>query len=240
MTKGRPLGDHEVRGTLVDCLTPCADGLRQLYTDFGLRPYRVFLVWIAWTADEDLDGMLQDEELDLASIGPDPQVIDPETNFPVILADVGVGSPRLIREVEVLPTPRQTGLTGVGKSMDAMGLTERGGVTIDQISSSFSEDVLMGLIPGYRDPECPDSLKEGLDFFWEIRDNRPAGYVTPGFEGCTDPTDQAPPRRRYHVVGVPERQPDVFQWVVALTRADGERGRKGEVEAIDSAAEVEE
>ena len=56
------LRDSELGRTLVDDLIPVADDLRQLYTEFGGRPYRVFLVWVRWSADEDGDGMVRGRE----------------------------------------------------------------------------------------------------------------------------------------------------------------------------------
>lgn len=230
-TNQKPLADHEVSRTLTECLVECVDDARQLLTDFGQRPYRVFLVWIAWTADEDADGMLQEDELDLDSLEPDPDIVDPGTRFPVLLAEVGVGRPILVAEVELLPTPRKTGSEGLDQ--DAVGSTERGTLTVDQISMRLAEDDLKGLVFPFRDQTRPEALKDGIEFFWEIREHRPPGFVVPGYEGCEDPTNRRPPRRRYHVQGVPERQAGAFQWTVALIRADGERGREGEVEIID-------
>ncbi len=238
-TNLRPLRDHEVRGTLATELIEVADDVRQFYTDFGLRPYTVRLVWIAWTADEDADGMLQEEELDLESLEPDPLIFDPSTLQPVLLAEVGVGRPILLREIELTPTPRISDLTGIGKDMDAVGLTERGGITVDQISGRISEDVLMGLLPEFRVPGSVDALKDGLEFFWETSENTPAGFVTPGFEGQERPSDQRPPRRRFHVSGTPHYDAGAFQWTVTLVRADGERGRDGEIEPVDSAPGAE-
>lgn len=45
MPKPRPLRPDEARRTLAHRLGPRVDRLRQISTRFGLRPYRVFLVW---------------------------------------------------------------------------------------------------------------------------------------------------------------------------------------------------
>lgn len=210
----RPLRDHEIKTTLASCLVDVADCTRQLYTDFGLRPYRVFLVWIGWTADENDDGMLQDEELCL------------EDNM------VGVGRPVVLADVELVPTPLVGDLTAVAKTQDVTGLTERGGVGVSQISASMSEDVLMGLITPFRDPDNPDTLLPGIEFFWEVQQDRPAGFALQNTQGCDFPTELKQPRRRFHVSGTPSLDQGAFEWSVALVRADGERGRGGDVEAV--------
>lgn len=46
----RPLRDDEAPRTLASALAPVADSLRQLYTSFGLRPYRVWLVHVIWSS----------------------------------------------------------------------------------------------------------------------------------------------------------------------------------------------
>ncbi len=225
----RPLFDHEIAKSDADCLIETADCIRQIATDFGLRPYRVFLVWLSWTADEDADGR----------IGTEPVVREEDQTDLTAFSEsdledelVGEGRPVLRRELELLPTPSVSPLSGVGKDLDAVGLTERGAVTVSQITMRISEDLLMGLVAPFRDEERPDALKPGIDFFWEVQEHRPAGYLTPGFEGCEDPQERRQTRRRFHVSGVPSREADAFQWSVTLLRADGERGREGEVEEV--------
>lgn len=44
----RPQRDHEVPSSLAVDLTDVVDDIRQLYTDFGMRSYRVFLTHIIW------------------------------------------------------------------------------------------------------------------------------------------------------------------------------------------------
>jgi len=240
-TNLRPLGDM----SLVDCLTECVDDARQLYTDFGLRPYRVKLVWIGWSVDENEDGMVQENvwadvnETDLETVTRDPDIIDPHTGQPAHLASVGVGRPFLAREIELLPTPRVGALTGIGKNQDSVGLTERGTLSVDQISSRLSEDLLMGLEFPFRDLDQPDNLKRGIEFFWEVQEDRKSGYVTPGFEGCEEPQELRSVRHRYHVSSKPYRKADAFQWSVNLNRADGERGREGDTSVIGSGGDVD-
>lgn len=212
----RPLSDFEVQRADADCLIETADCLRQIATDFGLRPYRIFLVWTQWSADQDADGMLQFDEL---------RLLDREE---------GVGRQQLVREVELLPTPMITSLNAVRKELKVTGLTERGGIAVTEISMSYPEDILMGLIEPYRRLGDPDNLARGIDFWWEIRENRPEGYRIDGSAGCDFPVEVRQPARRYHVSGTPFRKADDFHWMVALTRADGERRRNGELQTVSS------
>ncbi len=231
MAKGnlRSLLDHEVPKTDAECLIGIVDESRQLLTDFGLRPYRVFLVWIGWTADEDGDGRISSEPLVR-----DADQTDLTAFSEADLEDevVGVGRPVVLREDEILPTPLVSSLTGIGKEQDALGLTERGSETVSQISARLSEDLLMGLVEPFLDPDRPGTLKRGVEFFWEIQQNRAAGHVSPGSFGIEDPQERRQPRRRFHVSGTPGLDQPGFQWEVTLARADGERGREGEVEVI--------
>lgn len=210
----RALADHEVRGTLANELVPIADCLRQLMTDFGLRPYRVLLVWVAWSADENRDGWVRGSELS----------VDDRAR--------GAGAPTLVFEHEILPTPVVGPFTSTRKDVLSTGNTEDGTITVKQISASYSEDALMGLLPRFRDPQYPESLQKGISFFWEIRENRPARYSDPETKGGTLPTDLPAIRRRYAPNSVGDLKRDAFQWTVTLTRADGERDRFGALDAM--------
>lgn len=228
----KPLRDHEVGQTCAEQMIECVDSARQLLTDFGLRPYRVFLVWVRWTADEDADGRIGSSPAD-ANVRTEEQ-----TDLTAFTEDdledeiEGVGRAVLAHEMELLPTPNVSSLGGIGKDQDAVGLTERGAISIDQISARYSEDLLMGLVAPFRDEEYPDTLKEGISFFWEVRHNRPGGYVAPGYAGCENPQELRTNRRRFHVSGTPHHDAAGFEWTVTLRRADGERGRNGEVEVV--------
>lgn len=56
----RSLGPNQAPGcSLVEELGAEVDGIRQLYTDFGLRPYRVFSTVVGWTGGERHRGRAQ-------------------------------------------------------------------------------------------------------------------------------------------------------------------------------------
>ena len=56
MPKIKPLSPEEARRTLAHRFAKRADRLRQLNTRFGIRPYRVTLVWSQWTGSERGEG----------------------------------------------------------------------------------------------------------------------------------------------------------------------------------------
>lgn len=213
-----PLSDFQVGHLNADgCLTLAVDGARQMITDLGLRPYRVFLVWVGWTNDVDGDGLAQGLEATLQA------------------SEEGVGRAILLKEVELLPTPDVSGLDALGGEVEATGLTERGTLTVSKISPGYTEDQLQGLIPGFRDPVFSDTLRKGVSFFYEVQQNRPGNFSLAGTAAarqfCPDPLRS--PRRRFHLSGTPSLDGPGFEWVIQLTRADGERGRNGEVREVE-------
>jgi hypothetical protein len=53
----KPLTSAEAAQSLVVQLGPCVDCIRQIATDLGARPYRVFIVQTQWTGEEEGDGL---------------------------------------------------------------------------------------------------------------------------------------------------------------------------------------
>lgn len=212
-------------GSLTDSLIDVVDAARGIVSDLGLRPQRVFLVWIGWTIDgyatapvvrEDMEPDAAAEAFSKVDLAPD---------------EVGVGRPILLAELEV--TPRPSVLITVSKDQDAVGVTERGTISVAQISMRYPEDLLMGLRDPFRDPKRPDALVRGVEFFWEVREDRRRGYVTSGHAGERGATQELEAlRRRFHVASAPTREAGKFEWRVSLRRADGERGRTGDVGVI--------
>lgn len=210
---------------------PTVDRIRGLYSRFGLRPYRVYMIWIGWTPDEDGDGRLGGDELLLDL---EDAEVPGLASLRLRLSPEGVGRPVLLKEVELLPTPLVQGFAGVQSELEATGLTERGLVTVSQISGGYTEDQLQGLAPEFRDPRFPDSMIAGISHFYEIQENRPANFSSAGTAASWQfrSSDLRSPRRRFSLAGAPTRSPDGFQWTLQLGRADGERGRQGEVEGV--------
>jgi hypothetical protein len=82
-----PLQPVLVRQTLVSRLIPTVDKIRQLYTDLGLRTYRVFLVVTDWSGGERGRGTMT--ELARTEILPTPRV-DGVTGVSQILHATGL------------------------------------------------------------------------------------------------------------------------------------------------------
>lgn len=56
MAKIRPLTPGEAKNSFAQRFAKVGDRLRQLNTNFGVRPYRVFLVWEKWDGSERGEG----------------------------------------------------------------------------------------------------------------------------------------------------------------------------------------
>jgi hypothetical protein len=97
MPKIGPLSPDQARGTLAHRLTRTADNLRQLATKFGIRPYRVFLVWTQWSGEERGEG--DEKEVQRVEILPTPRITSLDSvTFSLFSAGVlPVGSVRVDR-----------------------------------------------------------------------------------------------------------------------------------------------
>lgn len=165
-------------GTLASRLVPVVDKIRQLYTNFGVRPYRVFMVHVQWSGDR-----------------------------------IGDGVPRELSRREILPTPRVGDISGTTEMLRASGLTEEGGISVDQISAKYTEDDLLGRTPDLQDPAMPRTGLRQMEFYWEVVENRPSS-----------PT---PVRRDYAPSTAPALSRDGFQWRVNLAKRVFDRARDG-------------
>lgn len=74
MPAPRPLSPFQARATLANRLGRVADRLRQFSTSFGLRPYRVFLVWSRFTGEERGEG--SEREIRRLEILPTPRIAE--------------------------------------------------------------------------------------------------------------------------------------------------------------------
>lgn len=156
-------------------LGPSIDRIRQIATDLGVRPYRVWLVHIKWPGKK------------------------------------GLGFPQVISKREILPTPRVRDMASTGLSLSAYGLTEVGGLTVDQISAKYSEDDLRGRTPDMVDTVDPRTNDSHVEFYYEVQESRP--------------TTPPPQPRRYVVNGVPSLNRNGMHWIVSLTKQDYNSGR---------------
>lgn len=157
--------------SMVESLGGIVDAARQIATDLGARPYRIFSVVCEWSG-----------------------------------GDVGRGVPRIVSEIELLPTPKLNETSGIQGSPRSGGLAERGSVRLTEISPRYTEDQVRGLF------HC-DAPRRGQEVWIEAR---------------VDARDGSTERRRFTVSGVPYRDADRFQWVAVLLRQDQDRTRAGE------------
>lgn len=122
---------------------------------------------------------------------------------------VGSGVPQEVSRREILPTPKIRDMSSTLGVLRSFGLTEEGGITIDEISASFTEDDLTGKTPDLVDSTLPRTGIANGQFFWEVVEVRNS-YPRP-----------VP--RRYTVEGVPMRK--TVHWTVNLTKQSGDRAR---------------
>lgn len=175
----KPTPDARMPATLAGRLVPVADKIRQLYSRFGIRPYRVYLVHGFWTGVSRGKGVLQ-----------------------------------ILSRREITPVPRVRDLGQVSEVLRSTGLTEEGGVVIDQISGRYTEDDLMGRTPDLQDPALQRTSHTTAEFWWEVTESRPS-----------QPTSIL---RRFYPNVAPSISRDGFQWTVGLIRQDYDRARTGQ------------
>lgn len=105
MPKVRPLTPTEARATLANRLGPTVDRIRQIATNLGVRPYRVFLVWTRWSGSERGEG--NEQEVLRVEVLPTPRVtsLDNVSFSPMHAGVLPVGSLRVDRiSVATLPS----------------------------------------------------------------------------------------------------------------------------------------
>lgn len=174
----RPLYPVEDQRTLAQQLVPTADTIRQLYTRFGLRPYRVYLVHAAWS------GQVK-----------------------------GQGELRVLRRIEILPTPKVESLDSTSFFLKETGRTETGQIIVTQVSPKYAEDDLLGRVPAVQDPDNPRTSLRNREFYWEVQEGREAAPKAV--------------RRRYVPTAAPDQNRGDFCWTVTLRRQDYATGRNG-------------
>lgn len=126
----------------------------------------------------------------------------------------GVGHQQILSCVEILPVPRVRDISAVRRTLYATGLGEEGDIVVDEISTKYAEDDLVGRTPDLQDPEIPRTSRRDVEFWWEVHEARAVGAPTVI-------------RRFSPPVTTPHRAADNMQWRVTLTRQAEDRGRNG-------------
>jgi hypothetical protein len=124
----------------------------------------------------------------------------------------GVGQEYVVATQPILPTPKMSGLGGVGIELKELGSNEQGSVNLSEISLRYTEDLLMG-----RGGPVPEGqlIPFDVSFYWEIALPLAGGQKL---------------RRRFTPSGVAERKAGSFEWTIQLVETEGARRRDGSVE----------
>jgi len=133
----------------------------------------------------------------------------------------GEGSGTVLARVELLPTPKVSDATALGRRPYPIGLLPDGSLRIEEIScGAYTEDNLRGLvIPGGGEGKLLAGTRivprtgESLDFFYEIVEDARG--------------DDPPARTRYHLSGAPWRKESSISWSIAVEPANNGLDRAG-------------
>lgn len=115
MPRVRPLSAFQAKRSLANRLSPLTDRLRQVATNFGLRPYRVFLVWTTFDGEERGEGT--ERELARVEILPTPKTAELNSlqNSPYSGGVLTTGTLRLDRISAGFTAAQLTGLAVPGR-----------------------------------------------------------------------------------------------------------------------------
>lgn len=120
----------------------------------------------------------------------------------------GVGTPTVISEELILPSPKINDLSILSADVQDLGINEQGQIEVSEISGRYTEEQLMG-----RSADGSDT-PEDTEFFWEIEFPKPDG--TPG------------EKRRFFPRSAPSYEPGKLQWRLRLERSTDDRARNGD------------
>lgn len=193
----RPLPPGRPKRTLVARLGRVADRVRQVATNLGARPLRVFLVWTQAGGYERGEG--EEEEIARAEILPTPVVSDLSALAlsPFAAGKYPVGTVR-VSEVSMHRFTRDV-LTG---RRVPRAVAEKG-----------REAVRTGELDAFFSPASGEPIpKERVSFFYEVVD-----------DGRFD--DRRPSRQRFRLFGEPHPNAENVEWILFLERTSEDRSR---------------
>lgn len=195
VTRLRPLSPDRAKRTLVTRLAPVADGIRQLATNLGARPVRVFLVWT--TAGGSERGAGEEETLAEVEILPTPFVSDLSA---LALSPYAAGKyPTGTVRVSEISMARFTGDVLRGERLPIGGGDRRTPLRLAPLGE-FRSPVSGELVPAER-----------VSFFYElVEDGR---------------GDDPPARRRFRLFGEPQPNAESVEWILFLERSHEDRSR---------------
>jgi hypothetical protein len=203
MARLRALTPEQAKRTIANRFGGLADRMRQKNTDFGLRPYRVFLRWTKWNGSGELPERGEGDEIDVLTVEilPTPKLKNLDSlSFSFWHAgQIPVGSVRL----EEISIARFTADILLGKAWPSF---EPG------CGPCYPEPRLVPIVapmPGMdpREPHIPDPY----EFFYEVvEDGR---------------GDNPPKRAKFRPLNVPERRPGNVDWTIMLERVSQDRTR---------------
>lgn len=122
--------------------------------------------------------------------------------------DRGVGTPVVLRETVLLPTPKVEGLSSLTELIQPIGMNEEGGIDLTKISATYTDEDLRGL--SAQGEEIPPDE----EVFYEIEFPRLDGGPSL--------------KRRFQLRGAPQFRPGGLQWSVRLEKSNDNRDRRGD------------
>jgi hypothetical protein len=172
VTLPRPSGhpNRQPQRSLLGGLSGVIDNARQLATDIGARPYRVFSVVVKWSG-----------------------------------GDKGRGDPRVISELEFLPTPK-TGTETLRSTLNSGGQADSGEIRVTEISPRYTEEEVHTMFH-------VQPLPKGHEGWIE---------VTLDTRGGT-----AAQRRRFELAAPPYFDAENLQWIAKLRSEQQNRTSAG-------------
>jgi hypothetical protein len=121
----------------------------------------------------------------------------------------GRGTPGIIEERTILPTPKISSFDALTELVQPVGLEELGSVELSQISGTFTEEQLRGT------SNEGDSIPQNQEFFYEVE---------------FFPHEGPSQKRRFYPRSAPTYFPGRLQWSIRLEKANEDRARNGDPE----------
>lgn len=119
----------------------------------------------------------------------------------------GRGTPVVISEEVILPTPKMSALDGLQELVQSVGLDEIGSLELSQISGRYSEEQLRGFT------DAGQGIPQDQEFFYEIE---------------FFPHEGPSKKRRFFTKAAPTYFPGKLQWSIRLEKANDDRARNGD------------